>query len=97
MKLARNFIAGVGLLTLSASLWACERPSTPEIPDPLTAVTPQMLKAKNDVKSFMDAANAYLECEKNTSKYNAMVDEMNNVADEFNASIRDFKQRMAAG
>jgi hypothetical protein len=74
---------------------ACDKPATPEIPDAATAVTAQMMKAKNDVKAFMDSANAFLECAGSTKEHNDMVDEMNQVADGFNSAVREFKQRIA--
>ncbi|WP_317928789.1 hypothetical protein [Halioxenophilus sp. WMMB6] len=96
MKLSLKLVTGFGLFALSTGLWACDKPSTPEVPDPVTAVTPQMVKAKNDVKAYMDAANAFLACVKNDQKYNQMVDEMNKVAEDFNSAVRDFKERMAS-
>ena len=79
----------------SYNVMACSRPSVPELPDAATAVTPQMIKAKNDVKAYVSEAKAFLECTKNTKKYNKMVDEMNKVAGDFNTIVRAYKARMA--
>lgn len=84
------------LFTLVSSLsMACERPVPPELPDPATAVTPQMVKAKNDVKAFVTAADAYLKCKISNKEHDAMVDEMHSVADKFNKVVQEFKTRMA--
>lgn len=77
---------------LSVSAWACSPPAAPELPDPTTAVLAEMVKAKGDVKKFIAAGDAYLACEKNTPKYNAMVDLMHAVGDDFNKKIRKFKE-----
>lgn len=74
---------------------ACDKPGTPALPDPATAVTPQMVKAQNDVKAYMDQANAYLKCNITSIQHNNMVKEMESVADEFNGIIRAYKSRMA--
>ncbi|MBU3070525.1 hypothetical protein KOI40_11880 [Aestuariicella sp. G3-2] len=74
---------------------ACSKPAAPSLPDPSSAVTPQMVKAKNDVKAFIDQAEAYLKCNISTNQHNAMVDEMKSVADNFNSIVRAYKERMA--
>lgn len=90
--------------TLMASLvlvaWAnvslaCSPPAKPELPDPATAVTPQMVKAKNDVKTYLDDAEAYLKCKISTAQHNKMVDDMHAVADAFNKIVRAYKERMS--
>jgi len=84
------------LLSLSSQqLLACSRPTAPELPDAATAVTPQMIKAKNDVKAYVGEAKAFLDCTKSTKKHNRMVDEMNSVASEFNSIVRAYKARLA--
>jgi len=85
------------LLSLcSAQLMAaCSPPPAPELPDAATAVTPQMIKAKNDVKTYVTAAKVFLDCTKNTRKHNKMVDEMTGVANDFNAVVRAYKARLA--
>ncbi|MBB3167416.1 hypothetical protein [Simiduia aestuariiviva] len=80
---------------LSTAAQACVKPNAPELPDPASAVTAQMIKAKNDVKAYLDAANGYIDCVKGSaSRHNAMVDEMEKVADTFNAAVRTYKERM---
>lgn len=65
------------------------------MPDPDTAVTAQMIKAKNEMKAFIYAAEGYLECvEKDAAKHNQMVDEMQAAADTFNQIVRKYKSRM---
>ncbi len=87
-------------LVLSTTLYsgmtmACTKPEAPVLPDADTAVTAQMIKAKNEVKAYMANAQAYLECVKSTREHNAMVDEMQKLADSFNSIVRDYKARMA--
>lgn len=90
------FAATIASLVFSASALACDKPTAPELPDPATAVTPQMIKAKNEVNAYIDAAKQYLDCIKgNAGRHNAMVDEMEKVADKFNAAVRAYKARMA--
>lgn len=76
---------------------ACDKPVAPELPDPNAAVTAQMVKAKNDMKDYIAAAESYLKCvEADTRSYNAMVETMQKAADEFNAIVRKYKDRMGA-
>lgn len=90
------FAAATATLLFSVSALACDKPDAPELPDPATAVTPQMIKAKNDVNSYIDAAKKYLDCVSgNATRHNAMVDEMEKVAEKFNAAVRDYKARMS--
>jgi len=75
----------------------CIKPDAPVLPDAATAVTAQMLKAKNDVNSYLKAANAYLECASSTSKHDRMVKSMKKVGKEFNVAVRSYRVRMAKG
>ncbi|MFT7128775.1 MAG: hypothetical protein ACI89U_000883 [Gammaproteobacteria bacterium] len=74
---------------------ACAKPEAPMLPDAATAVTAQMVKAKNDVQAYMTDANAYLECVKNDKKHNRMVKSMKKIGTEFNVAVRSYKDRMA--
>jgi hypothetical protein len=92
----RKLLLPALLLAVYAPLsMACSKPETPDLPDPATAVTPQMVKAQNDVKAYMDNANAYLKCKITDSQHNAMVKEMESLATKFNGIIRAYKERMA--
>lgn len=83
------FISG----TVSA---ACVKPAAPTLPDSDSAVTAQMVKAKNDVNAYLKNANAYLECVSGKPrKHNAQVKEMKKVGNEFNETVRSYKKRMA--
>lgn len=83
-------------LSMSANMsLACTPPAKPELPDPATAVTPQMVKAKNDVSEYLAAAETYLKCKISTNHHNAMVDDMHEVADKFNSIVRAYKERMS--
>jgi len=74
---------------------ACVKPEAPALPDAATAVTAQMVKAKNDVQAYMTGANAYLECVSNDKKHNRMVKSMKKIGKEFNVAVRSYKDRMA--
>lgn len=92
-----NKLIFASVLTLSSTAaFACEPPEAPALPDPATAVTPQMVKAKNDVKAFLSDAEAFLGCTKSNKKHDKMVDKMNEVADQFNEIIRAYKARVSA-
>lgn len=96
MSKSASFLVTTFACTLfSLSAMACDKPAKPELPDPATAVTPQMVKAKNDIKDYMTAAEAFLKCNNNTKQHNSMVDDMNDVANQFNEIVRSFKARMA--
>ncbi len=90
-----TLLATALLLVLANITLACDKPAKPELPDPETAVTPQMVKAKNDVKAFLANAEAYLKCNISTAQHNKMVDDMHEVADSFNAIVRAYKTRMS--
>ena len=93
-----KFLAAfVTFFALSTSAFAaCDKPTAPELPDPASAVTAQMIKAKNDVKAYLDAANGYIGCVKgNAARHNAMVEDMEKIADTFNSAVRAYKERMA--
>ncbi|BFM07137.1 hypothetical protein [Halioxenophilus aromaticivorans] len=96
MKCTIKTCALIGGLMITNAAWSCSRPDAPVVPDAAQAVTPQMVKAKNDVQAYMKAANDYLGCIRNDRKHNAMVSEMESIAGKFNNAVRDFKQRMAS-
>jgi len=82
------------LVLCSPAVFACAAPSPPAIPDPNSAVLAEMVKAQKDVKKFLADAEGYLGCEKDSGKYNSMVDAMKTTGDEFNTAIRAFKAKM---
>lgn len=74
---------------------ACTKPVAPELPDAATAVTAQMVKAKNQVQAYMAAAEAYLECAASTVEHNRTVKSMKKVGEGFNEAVRSYKDRMS--
>lgn len=88
-----TYLAALMLLS-STTYAACVKPAAPTLPDADTAVTAQMLKAKNDVNEYIKNANAYLGCVKSGAKHNKMVKSMKSVGNEFNESVRSYKERM---
>lgn len=79
----------------SGVVHACSKPDAPLLPDAATAVTAQMVKAKNDVQAYLAAATTYLECARNDKAHNRMVKSMKQVGDAFNTTVRSYKERMA--
>ncbi len=72
----------------------CIKPAAPALPDPDQAVTPEMVKANNEVRAFMANADAYLKCINDAAMHNQMVEEMEAVAAHFNDIIRKYKARI---
>ena len=89
----------IGLLVVvfsSASVCACDKPEAPEIPDPSTAVTAQMVKAQNDVKAYVQQTEEYIKCERRSRARDDAAAELERVASEFNKSIKAYKERMGS-
>lgn len=80
-------------ISLSASA-SCVKPASPQLPDANTAVMAQMIKAKKDVKTYMKQANVYLECVSSDMHHDMMVKNMKKTGDDFNQSIRTYKERV---
>jgi len=95
MNKTMKYLTGVAFALCAASSIACSKPEVPTLPDPATAVTPQMVKAKNQVKRFMGEADEYLKCNITTKQHNMMVKKMHKLADAFNGIVRAYKERMA--
>lgn len=85
-------LAFCGFCSLSSA--ECVKPAPPSLPNPDEAVTPEMVKANNEVKAFMTAANDYLQCIDDAAKHNEMVAEMEKLAEHFNGIIRKYKARL---
>jgi hypothetical protein len=87
-----TFCFGIGLSSL---ILACEAPSEkPQIPDPNTAETPQMVKANNAVREYVAAMTDYLNCARMSSaQHRREVRELEEFAEEFNEAIRVFRAR----
>ena len=83
------------VLSVPGMALACEKPQArPEIPDPATAVTAQMVKSNNEVREYVRATEAYLACAKlSSADTRREEDELRTFADAFNQTIRDFKAR----
>ena len=92
----KKIVAITAALTVSSFTFACEKPAQPALPELEGAVVAQMVKAQSEVKKYLAASEAYLECVNSTSKHNAMVSEMKLVGNNFNELIRAFKARQKA-
>ena len=95
MKSQQTFMIAALFMSLPALAWACEKPEQkPEIPDPTSAVTAQMVKTNKEVKSYVAAMEEYLNCARLTpGRHDREVKELKDFAGEFNDAIRTFKAR----
>ncbi|UZJ46039.1 hypothetical protein OOT55_08310 [Marinimicrobium sp. C6131] len=77
----------------SVSALACEAPANkPEIPDPTTAATAQMVKSNNEVKQYVKAQEEYLSCASMSGREKRQaIEELKAYADAFNQAVREFK------
>ncbi len=78
---------------ISSMSFACSKPVQPELPEVGSAVLAQMVKAQKDVKKYLALSDEYLACQGDKKRYNAMIDEMKAVGDDFNALVKDYKAR----
>ena len=67
------------------------------LPDSETAVIAQMKKAKNDVKTYLAAAEVYLKCTRSTVRHDAVVDKMKGPGKDFNSLVKAYKSRVKKG
>ncbi len=76
---------------------ACEKPAAqPEIPDAATVVTAQMVKANNDVKTYVKAMQDYVGCAGlSRSDEKKELDSLQKLAEDFNVVVRAYKARSA--
>lgn len=72
---------------------ACEEPSDkPDIPDPETAATAQMVKANNEVREYVAAMEEYIGCSRMSSnQQRRAVSALEEFADDFNQAVRQFR------
>ncbi|MGD8175451.1 hypothetical protein [Marinimicrobium sp. ARAG 43.8] len=78
---------------LSSPVLACTAPGkAPEIPDPATAVTAQMVKSNNEVKEYVRAQEEYIACSGLGSREKRQaLESLQEYADRFNQAVRAFK------
>ncbi len=94
MSIFKNVTSVLFASLLSLNALACSKPELSGLPDPKTAVTPQMVKAKHELTRYLKEAEAYLKCADGDRAYNVMVDEMKNHAAAFNKIVSEYKKRM---
>jgi hypothetical protein len=82
------------LAVCSVPAFACDKPTPPaSIPDGKTASKDEMLASKKEVDEFKRNMDEYMSCEKNTSKVDTAQQELERVANHFNAQVRAFKAK----
>ncbi|MCV6615840.1 MAG: hypothetical protein OIF35_12775 [Cellvibrionaceae bacterium] len=92
--LSKTIVITAAVFASQSSFASCAEPAAPSLPNPDTAVTPEMVKAKKQVKQYMAEVDKYLSCKRlSTRQHNAMVDKMHSLANNFNDVIRAFKER----
>ncbi len=74
---------------------ACDEPAKPgALPDAETAVSAQMIKAKNEVTAYVKGMEAYLACASISRRdEKAKISELEDYAENFNKIIRAYKAR----
>lgn len=90
----KKVLFALGFTTLfSAPVLACSAPENkPEIPDPSTSATAQMVKANNEVREYVADMEAYLECSRMSSNQKRRaVTELEAFAESFNEAVREFR------
>lgn len=86
----------VGLLLYHTVAYGeCHKPEPPKLPDPDTAVTAQMVKAQKEIKVYMAEAEKFVNCTHSRRDQDKIKEEVNDIAEEFNKSIKIFKARMS--
>jgi hypothetical protein len=96
-----NLSAGMCILSLVvcsgvATAANCEMPEIPVFPDHDTAVLPQMIKAKNDINSYIASIESYLLCAKRGTRKSTIAAERRiKVSKRYNSLVRAFKKRQA--
>jgi hypothetical protein len=105
-KLLQISLAGL-LLVASAAYADCSRPKAPSVPDGSTATEAELVDAQTDVQEYMAATNAFLEClaqeeevepevdAERIAAHNQAVDDMEEVAEQFNLAVRAWKAQSA--
>lgn len=62
MKMPRHLLCIAALLGATSAALACDQPQPPALPDGASADRDAMISAHGEVKNFVNAGNAYLEC-----------------------------------
>jgi hypothetical protein len=92
----KKYLVAITLMTaVSSGAYACSKPATkPEFPDPQTAVSAQMVKSNNEVKTYVKEVQDYLGCARlSKSAEKKELDELKAYADSFNEIIRAYKAK----
>ena len=85
--------AVAGLLFSSQAFAVCVKPSNPEIPSGDAASGADMLKAKKAVETFVEETNKYLECGVDSLNQKRAIDDMEEIAEQFNEQLRIYKAK----
>lgn len=117
MKNITSLCCAVSFLFAAPALLACDYPSRVTVPNGGSATRDDMIAGQREVKEYVAAMEAYLECivaeekaarsamenlssedeqlreDMLNKKYNAAVEEMEKIAADFNAEVREFKGR----
>jgi hypothetical protein len=73
--------------------FSCSEADVPAFPDPKKAVLAEMIKAQKDVKKYLSDSEGFLKCVTNDRRYDAVVDNMHQVAERFNSVRKEYMER----
>ena len=95
MKCLANLIIVSGLvLSASVTTAACREATAPGMPNPDMASEYEMLQAQIAVKQYLASQEQYLNCIHNGRKHNRVIDQMHDIADQYNRRAKRYKTRM---
>ena len=94
MKVKPLIMTAVAGLIFSGQAFAvCVKPTNPDIPSGDAASGADMLKAKKAVETFVEETNKYLECGVDALNQKRAIDEMEDIAEQFNEQLRIYKAK----
>jgi hypothetical protein len=82
-----------GVLFSSQAFAVCSRPADPEIPVGDAASGADMLKAKKAVETYVEEVNKYLACGADAASQKRAIDDMEDIAAQFNEQLRIYKAK----
>ena len=97
MKPIIVLLAALATGSAHASCYKAALPEFPAVPNGADASFEEMLDAQNAVMSYVESAEAYLDCVKpEPLMHNYLVERMERAADRFNSEREEFLQRREA-
>lgn len=82
-----------GVLFSSQAFAVCTRPAEPEVPPGDSASGADMLKAKKAVETYVAEVDKYLNCGADAASQKRAIDDMEDIAAQFNEQLRIYKAK----